>query len=545
MNLAVLSNINLNSIIRTLKKKYNVYEASGYGLWVNEILDKSSELYQKFNAENIFIILDGEQIITDIENYENTIDEYINCIELSLKYNSNVKFFVSNIDLNFKKISHLKRNNVNYDIEYYWQKKINKLNDLYDNMHIFDMKNILKIHGIKKVYSSKMWYLSSNKFSIQGEKLIIEEIDKIIKSQVQPTPKCILLDLDNTLWGGILGEDGISGIELDEYKEGARYKDFQKRLKDLKEMGVILGIVSKNNYNDVTEAFSHKHMFLKEEDFVIIKANWNPKSENIKLISKELNIGLSSIVFIDDNPVEREEVKAMIPEVIVPKFPNDTSELEQFSLEIYNNYFYSINYSEEDKNKTIMYKQNFERANFKNAFNSLDDYYEGLDIKIKIDKAKVEDIKRISQMTQKTNQFNFTTKRYTESDIYKYINSEKYKVYVITSEDKFGNNGQSALIILKLLNEFEVEIDTFLLSCRIMGRTIEFNIINYIEDELKSLGYKQIYATYIPTNKNIPVKDLFEKMNYQLENVLSNGIKNYSFKLINRREKLKSYARLK
>lgn len=545
MNLAVLSNINLDTIIRKLKKSNEVYLSSGYGSWIYEILDKSSYLYKEFNAENIFIILDGEQLINDINRYENIIDEYISYIECAIKNNPKIKYFISNIDLNLNKITYLKDAKINYDIEYYWQKKLNKLNQIYNNMYIFDLKKILNENGSKVVYSPKMWYISSNKFSLKGENLILEEINRIVKSQIKPLKKCILLDLDNTLWGGILGEDGIRGIELNEYKEGARYKDFQKRIKDLKNMGVILGIVSKNNYNDVLEVFEHEHMFLKEEDFVIIKANWNPKSENIKLISKELNIGLDSIVFIDDNPVEREEVKSIIPDVSVPEFPKDTSQLEEFSQKIYREYFYTLKSSSEDKRKTIMYKQNFERENYKNEFSSLEDYYKGLDITLKIEEVSEKDISRIVQLIHKTNQFNITTKRYTENDIYNFIYSKEYKMYVTTVEDKFGNNGQSALIILNLLDSVQAKIDTFLLSCRIMGKTIEFQILNYIEEQLKCMGYKKIYAEYIPTQKNIPVKELFENIGYKLYNQLPNGNKLYSFNLEDRYEKLKSYARLK
>ncbi|MCW6080337.1 HAD-IIIC family phosphatase, partial [Clostridium sporogenes] len=417
-------------------------------------------------------------------------------------------------------------------IESYWLDNLYRLNQKYDNFYVFDMKNIIENIGRNHFYSMKSWYLAGIKTSIRALESISNEINKILEALQGKKKKCLILDMDNTLWGGVVGECGVEGIELSEFKEGARYKDFQKRIKEIKDLGVILAICSKNNYEDAIEVLrNHENAVLKEDDFIIKKVNWKSKSENIKEISKELNIGLDSFVFIDDSYFEREGIKELIPDIIVPEFPQDTSDLNKFITDIYCDYFYTLKTTKEDKEKTELYKANIERNYELKIANSFEDYLKKLNTKVKIWKARKEDVSRISQLTQKTNQFNVTTKRYMDKDINNFITSDKYEVYVASVEDKFGDNGKVIVMIFNKKDNKTVEIDTFLMSCRVMGRYIEDEILAFMEEGFVGKGFEKIIASYYATKKNKPVENLFERLGYQVIEEDEKHNKKYSKKL--------------
>lgn len=536
MKIALLSNINVDMIIQKLSTDAEIYNPEGYNTWVQDLLQQDSNLF-KFNPQAVFILLDGYEIFKDIEldDIENMVKQYISYIETSVKSNSNIVYFVSNIDMPTKKIQSIKSYRIEKEIEFLWYKQLYNLSEKYKNVYIFDIKNIIEEMGREAFYSNKMWYLAGNKYSIKAEKQIIKLIKQHVKAILGKRKKCLILDLDNTLWGGIIGEDGINGISLSDNKEGSRYKDFQKRIKEIKDTGIILSIVSKNNYDDAIDVIrNHTDMVLKEDDFVTMKINWNVKPQNIKELSEELNIGKDSFVFIDDNPVERSIVSSDMPEVIVPEFPTDTCELEKYITEIYNEYFLILDVTDEDKKRTEMYEQNFKRAQEQKQYSSIDEYLKSLETEIYINKIKESDIPRVVQLTQKTNQFNLTTKRYTESDIKNMLNSDKYLVYIASVKDKFGDNGKCVVIIVEKLDDKIADIDTFIMSCRVMGRFIEDSVISFVENDIKNIGFKEIRSHYYPTKKNMPVKDLFERLGYVvIDNGKNNDNKDYKFELKN------------
>lgn len=500
---------------------------------MQEITNPKSSLYS-FKPESVFIILDASELIKgqSLEENNREIETNIKYIGEAIESNPDINFFVSNIDFWVKSIRDVKHGISERRLEHLWEEKLLRLCEKYHNVYVFDLKSIIERIGREQFYSRKLWYLGGMKLTMKAEKLIELSINRCINSIKGAKKKCLILDLDNTLWGGIVGEVGLDGIELSDYKEGARYKDFQKRIKEIKNLGVILAIVSKNNYMDAIKVIrEHKHMILKEEDFVDIKINWDPKVQNIRKISEELNIGLDSMVFIDDNPVERESVKRELPQVIVPDFPKDTSELEEFAVQIYNDYFYTLYTTNEDIDKTEIYKQNKKRIEAVKSSNSYDEFLNSLDTEIIIRKIKEDDIKRASQLTQKTNQFNLTTKRYSETEILTLLNEKDYDCFVVSVSDKFGDNGIVSVVITKRISENEVELDTFLLSCRVMGRYIEDKIISYIEHLYFELGFKNLITYYIPTEKNLPVKELFERLGYNLVEIDASGKKKYIINL--------------
>lgn len=530
MKIALLSNINVNMIIQKLSLERDVYNTEGYNTWVQDLIQNDSNLY-KFQPKSIFLIIDGNDLFNNIDNnIEGVINQYISYIELSVKDNPSIFYFVSNIDMPLVKLKPVKSYRYEREIEFLWYKNLNMLSEKYKNLYVFDIKKIIEEIGRDTFYSSKMWYLSSSKFSVKGEKQIINVINQLINALEGKRKKCLALDLDNTMWGGVIGEDGINGISLSDNKEGARFKKFQQRIKDIKDTGIILSIVSKNNYDDAMEVLiNHPEMVLKENDFVAKKINWNNKPQNLRELSEELNVGKDSFVFIDDNPVERELVLSSIPEITVPEFPKDTCQLEKFISELYYDKFLILDITSEDKNKTEMYEQNYKRAQEQKLYSSVDDYLKSLETAVYINKITVEDVTRVTQLIQKTNQFNLTTKRYTESDIVNMLYSDKHSIYVGSVTDKFGDNGKCVVVVIEKKDNEVAEIDSFIMSCRVMGRFIEDSIISYIEEDFKSMGFKEILAHYIPTKKNIPVKDLFERLGYE---VINNSVnKDYKFNL--------------
>ncbi len=527
MRLSVLSNINLDSLVGRLSKLNDVYKTEGYGTWVQEIINPNSGLYS-FGPQAVFIIIDGEEMFKGQSRNNSTIDMNINYIEETVKNNPDITFFVSNIDLWTRKIDSAKAGSKERGLEFLWEDGLFLLSRKYRNLYVFDLKSIVEDIGREQFYSKKLWYLGGIKFSMKAEKVLEQYINRCVDSVKGKRKKCMVLDLDNTLWGGVVGEVGMEGIELSDYKEGARYKDFQKKLKEIKDLGIILAVVSKNNFDDAIKVIrEHKHMVLKEEDFVALKINWDLKSQNIRDLSEELNIGLDSIVFIDDNPVERESVKRELPEVTVPGFPQDTSELLNFAVELYHNYFYTLDITDEDTVKTEIYRQNMKRRDAQKSSASYEDFLKSLETKIEIRRISAENVQRAAQLTQKTNQFNLTTKRYSEQELLALIDEEGFEGFVAYVSDRFGDNGMVSVVITKRKTDTEIELDTFLLSCRVMGRFIEEQIIGFIEDLYKKSGYKRLVTYYKPTEKNAPVKDFFERLGYSVLDVDSAGNKKY------------------
>lgn len=536
MKISILSNTNTEALARNLRKKHDLYQTYGYNTWIQEILAKDSGLHE-FDPDAVFIILDGSELIDfsdGIEAVKSQINQYFKYIEEYIEAKAErTSVFISNFDIPARKVQSAREPRQEKLAECYWYNKLCTLCSKNKNTYIFDIKNLVENIGRKELYSNKLWYLGGIKYSQGGQKAIENKINRYLSSIEGNRKKCIVLDLDNTLWGGIVGEAGLEGIEISSYKEGARYRDFQIRLKDIKDTGVILAVVSKNNYEDAVEVFRiHKDMYLKEDDFAIMKINWEPKALNIEEMARELNIGLDSIVFIDDNPVEREAVKYQLPQVTVPDFPEDSADLEDFIIKVYNDYFFSIDITEEDKRKTDMYMQDSLRRRELKASNSIEDYLRKLQTSIKIWKAEEADVSRIAQLTQKTNQFNLTTKRYIDKDINSMINSDKFDVYTASVEDRFGDNGKTVVLIVKKDRD-QAEIDTFLMSCRIMGRFIEDQVITFIEKEYRTQGFKLIKASYLKTNKNLPVSNLFERLGYDLLEQDHSGNKVYSISLEN------------
>ncbi|MBU2699194.1 FkbH-like protein [Sporomusaceae bacterium BoRhaA] len=545
MNIAILSNVNVDLLTKKFTTGMAVFSPAGYGVWIQELLNESSQLYH-FEPTLVFVLLDARELFGIEPSVEECLTEIQRLqvyFEQILQNKPHIKFFISDLDYPERNISPYGVRSVASQAELAWNTMLVQLSQKYSNLYVFRLKELVCQVGREKFYSPKLWYLGGIKYSGTGDSLIAGKIEQIASIKNGARKKCLLLDLDNTLWGGVVGELGPKGIELSDFKEGARFKDFQQKIKEIKETGIILGLVSKNNWTDVCEVFEqHKSMVLHENDFAVIKVNWQDKVDNIQSIAQELNIGLDSIVFVDDNPVERDAIKQLLPEVSVPDFPQDTTQLENFGVKLWEDYFFALELSEEDRSKTVLYQQNHQRAEALKHAVDMGDYLQSLATVISIWPVRVEDVERVSQLTQKTNQFNLTTKRYLEEELIYFLKSPAYSVYVVSVKDCYGDSGKVAVLVLKKEAD-KVKLENFVMSCRVMGRRIEDQLLDYIEQQMKQAGFSQLITYYYPTTKNKPVEGLFDRLGYELIDQDEAGNKTYVLDLKNCPERV-HYARL-
>lgn len=343
--------------------------------------------------------------------------------------------------------------------------------------------------------------------------------------------KCMVLDLDNTLWGGVLGEDGVDGIKLGGDYPGKAYSYWQQSLLQLSRQGVILAVCSKNNEADVMEAWEkNPHMILRGEHFSARRINWQDKASNLRELADELNIGLDSMVFIDDNPTERELVRQMLPEVTVPEFPGKPYQLMPFFKQLVERYFRIYRVTDEDRAKTDQYRANAMRQAERGRFVDMESYLYSLDLQLEIIPADDHNLPRIAQMTQKTNQFNLTTRRYTEADVKQRLD-QGWHVYCMSVSDRFGDSGITAAIFLEPVDDLTVNIDTLLLSCRILGKGIEEAFVKTVLNLLRLDGYRHVKATYLPTAKNAQTADFYDRMGLTCCATDGDGAKHYELAL--------------
>lgn len=399
--------------------------------------------------------------------------------------------------------------------ENYFLKQLQQLHGEGFRVYVLPVKETVTELGRKNFYSSKMWYVGSMPYSLKGLDSLAKLITRYISAVKGARKKCVVVDLDNTLWGGVVAEDGVNGIQLSNNKEGARYKDTQRILKRMKEQGVMIAVLSKNNPEDVEPVFSHPDMVLQHEDFVAEIINWEPKTVNIRQLAKDLNIGLDSFVFLDDNPAEQERMKVECPEVSVIDFPRDTTRLPAVVAKVYDDYFFALEVTGEDKKKTEMYHSEEKRKAEMGNSVSMYDYLNRLEMTMDIHIMKPHEEKRVTQLVNKTNQFNLTTKRYSQEEIHALATGTASDILTVCLADKYGDQGLIAVLILKY-DSTEAEIDTFLMSCRVMDRKVEHEIMAQIKTLLRAKGIKRIKASYIKTAKNTPVVDLYEKLNFNL-----------------------------
>ncbi len=515
MRIALLSNVTAALLASMLMNTEKVYLTPGFDTWQQEIINTASGLYA-FKPEAVVLLLYADAYTDSWNEREkgcSTMDEWACTIKMLSDNLPGIPVFVSSIDITNVTCHYGSEVRLESCFENYLIELLQQLHRDGCNVYVLPVKEAITELGRKNFYSPKMWYVGSMPYSMKGLAAIAELIARYTSVTKGAKKKCIAVDLDNTLWGGFIGEDGVEGIQLANNKEGARYKDTQRILKKMKEQGVMVAILSKNNVEDVEPVFKHPDMVLQHEDLVAEVINWEPKTVNIRNLAKNLNIGLDSIVFLDDNPVERERMKAECPEVSVIDFPKDTAQLPNVVAKAYDEYFLSLEVTGEDLKKTAMYQAEAMRKTEISSAVSMEDFLKKLEMTMDIHFIKPEEEKRVTQLTNKTNQFNVTTKRYSEEEVHRLAVAENSDIITVHMADKYGDQGLVAVLILKYEKDV-AEIDTYLMSCRVMGRKAEKEIMAQVKKVLQAKGIQTVKAIFIKTAKNLPVIDLFDELGF-------------------------------
>ena len=383
----------------------------------------------------------------------------------------------------------------------------------YPNVYILDFDQVRARIGYEKFDDFRSWYLAKAPISSAGLAELAKEYTAFIRPLSSKSKKCLVLDLDNTLWGGIIGEDGLDGIKLGGDYPGNAFTEFQQALLNLYHRGVILAIASKNNKADAVEVFQkHPEMILQEGHFASMHISWQDKAQSIRAIAAELNIGTDSIVFTDDSDFECELVRQELPEVLTLKLPSEPAKLRSTLENL--DCFDLLAYTAEDRARGQQYRQQVQRSQAKAQGTSLEDFYRSLQMELLIGPPQPGQLDRVVQMTQKTNQFNLTTRRYQPSDIKALLDSPDTCVYVLRYGDRFGDAGLVGLAIVRT-QEQDWLIDSLLLSCRVIGRTVEQALLIYLARQAHKAGAERLLGEYIPTAKNALVKDFYPSRGFE------------------------------
>jgi FkbH-like protein len=525
-NLAVIGNITMypfKDYVEYAFRKNNLSPEIDMGDYDNIIQDS----VRYCDHDYIFIFYELGNLISDFVSRVNSntvkTDEFYTrvCADLNFIFNKLAK--VKNVF--FQKFSSLPFL-MNRKFESKYDDFVKSLNDYYvtnkpKNFITMDLSKVCAQLSNNAIYDMRYWQSTKSYYTALGLAQLAEMSTNIIKKNTGKVLKVLVVDCDNTLWKGILGEDGIDNIKI--------YTEIQFFFKELIANGVLFCVVSKNDHNDVIQVFEKKEMPLSLSDVTLFKVNWEPKSFNIKEIADELNLGTSSFLFVDDSLFECEEVASVHKDIEYFHVPEKYDEYISRFEKIIDNYNFATDLTKEDLKKTELYKTELKRTSHKSEFNTIEDYLISLNLKIDVRVADADDISRVAQLTQKTNQFNLTTKRYTEAQIQTFLDSSDAGIYLLQVEDKFGDYGIVGLCII--IFKPECHIDTFLMSCRVMGRSVEFKFLDTVMRKyITEKRPKEILAFYKKTEKNHHVKDFFEHCGFVL-NSEGNEEKVYSVRL--------------
>ena len=536
LRVAFLASSTINGFEETMRVKCFqkgidcITYVADYNQYNQEILNQDSGLYQ-FKPDITFLILDTRHILGEhfFSWYSVPYDDRPKIIDTKVSEIQNIcntyqKNFDSKLVITSLQIPNYSPYGINEESTLRSLKEVvyainNELLQWkkFGNIFIYDFNEFVRKFGEKNIFNYKQFFSGDIKISTEYIPKFINELMGYIYAVTGTTKKCIVLDLDNTLWGGIVGEDGFDNIKLGDNPVGRSFVEFQKRLLALNQRGIILAVNSKNNFNDAIEVIQkHPNMILREDNFACVKINWDDKSVNLQKISEELNIGLDSMIFFDDDPINQEYVRESLPEVLVVNLPKDSSQYSQIITEMKE--FDVLKITEEDTKRGEMYLGQKKRKELEGKIGDFNEFLKQMDIVVNVKKADSFSIPRISQLTLKTNQFNLTTKRYQEEEIAKFSSLDNKIVECVQVSDKFGDNGITGTYIVEKKNDDEWIIDTFLLSCRIMGRGVEEIMMNQIIEKAKLSGIKRLKGEFIPTTKNKPAENFYEKLGFKKEN---------------------------
>lgn len=389
------------------------------------------------------------------------------------------------------------------------------LSQQYANLFICDIAGLQNKLGRDLMFAPNVYVSTEMVLSIDALPYVAGRVMDIVCAIKGQFKKCLILDLDNTVWGGVIGDDGLEGIQLGHgLGIGKAFTEFQMWVKKLKQRGIIICVASKNNEETAKEPFEkHPDMILKLEDIAVFQANWETKVDNIRTIQQILNIGFDSMVFLDDNPFERNIVRENIPAITVPELPEDPGEYLEYLYSL--NLFETASYSQADKDRTKQYQVEAKRVSLQKTFSNEADYLKSLDMVSVVSGFNAFNTPRVAQLSQRSNQFNLRTVRYTEADIEALAQDPDVIDLSFTLEDKFGDNGLIAVIIMKKQDAETLFIDTWFMSCRVLKRGMEDFTLNTMVEAAREKGFKRIIGEYLPTPKNKMVEGHYPSLGFE------------------------------
>ncbi len=488
----------------------------GYDQYNQEILNPESGLY-RFSPEITLLMVEPESIFTDNKTapgpmaVEEASGRIIRLVDF-FKKNSKGTIFLSTFPADPSWPLHP----IDGEREIMVKDVNIRVRDIFSkdtNVRIFDLDRLAAYFGYRNALSPQMMHMARMPFSEGFLALLARAYTSHLKAYKGMTRKCLVLDCDNTLWGGVVGEDGIDEIKLGPDFPGREYIDLQKALLELFDQGVILAVNSRNNFEDTLKVFrDHPHMLLKEKHFASIQINWNDKPSNMIKIAEEINIGLDSMVFLDDSPTERDLMRRALPEVITMELPSNPDYFTRTLRE--SGHFGKFFLLDEDRKRSQDYASQRQRTELRKSSISMEDFLRGLDMTVTVRSAQLKDVHRIAQLFQRTNQFNLTTRRYTESEIKDMIESEKRRIYTLQVKDKYGDSGMVGVSIVEVSEE-AWKIDSFLMSCRVIGRQIEYVLVDRILKDAEKNGIDRVDAGYIKTKKNALAERFWESNGFR------------------------------
>ena len=519
-----------SSFLLPKNKSWNPLDKN-YTLKFSEYGNIGQNLFKKNINDIVLIVIFFEDIVSDINEDSLSLSRKFSSIINSISHRcsqSNQPTLVclgKNYEINPIRLA--KNKNKENEVFDFLDKQFKNLLLKYNSLYYLCLNNIFSKKGYENMFDLRNWYFSHCRLSLLGISTLAISVNSILNRHFNTSAKVLILDCDNTLWGGVIGEDGLKGIVLGDDGLGAVFLDFQKEIKKISQNGFLLAISSKNNEKEVWDIFdNHPSMILKKKDFVSWRINWNEKPENIKSISHELDLSLDSFVFWDDNPIERNKVRVSLPKVFtvevekdVLKWPETIKNLDCFS---------KFELTDDDRKKKIQYNARAKFARDRSKISNIYDYLKGINLTALALNLNDGLINRATQLCLKTNQYNLRTIRHTAEDLIGFKEKNSDFCFLVSLSDNYGDHGVVALVCLYEIDKKSLFIDTFLISCRVLGRFLESWILNEIIRRAKKHGFEEIVGEFVLTDRNIVAKDFF---------------KIYKFKAIDK--KSQSYKKIK
>ncbi len=525
LNGYILSTFTVNSLAELLVEALDErgaaarFRSGAFGQVIQELLDPHSALYTS-QPDMLVCVLHLEDLLGSAFDrpahpgaqaiVEQQMHELTSAFETMLSRMTGITCYIVPIKPASPPSAHLLSYSApergEYLVEMFYQ-AVRELESLSPRIVMVDWDAYVRRLGAQSLEDDRLWYMARMRLSPIGLSVLAGTVAEHHAAYRGLVSKVIAVDLDNTLWGGVIGEDGMSGIVLGEEGVGFAFQAFQKELLKLYDMGVVLAILSKNNHADAWEVIEqHPGMILRSSHFAAVRINWQDKATNLQDIAEELNLGIDSFVFLDDNPVEREWMRAALPQVRVPELPADPVERVSFLREL--PFFRRIALTDADRKRAESYKTQGLRRELQEKSGSIEAFIASLEQVITIQPVHDGSIARAAQMAQRTNQFNLTSQRYTVGDLEAMRRDPQIEMVTLSVRDKFGDNGITGLAILRLQDE-TAHIDTLLLSCRVLGRRVEDVLLHYLLQRSQERGAQQVIGHYLPTPKNQQVAQFY------------------------------------